>query len=404
MVRPPKHAFTTSRATPARLAVVVLLVLAAGAAASLLAAPPAPAYDKWMHDGASDCIVCHQAGEIRPGICEFCHGGFQTTGTDTCWSCHQPGEDMSAYQTSVGCSAVCHVRRPNANIYDVVFTHGTAPHDGADYAPCLDCHGVSVSFNDPDDSPHHDAVTQQPPTCQKCHDGGYASAVSNHDSVDPACTSCHTGMNIPPQPATCNTCHSAATFGTMVCTDCHSEAGELHTQAVHTPDPTVPDCTTCHSGYTKHAGKVACTTCHAKATAFHHDVTTTAGVKNCTSCHTKKHAGKKVAQAKCATCHKGNAPASKPRAQHSQKITRKNGNCGACHSKALHARALGSTLTCATCHRGRFHGQPTIPTSALCRNCHPSAAWHQVGFACVMCHRSAVHNARPSGGYGVVGR
>jgi hypothetical protein len=386
------------RHVAARLAVVALVLLAAGGAASLLAAAPAAAYDDWEHDGAVTCGACHEAGVVTSARCEACHtGGYTTTGTNTCWTCHTPGQDMSAYQSSAGCTAVCHIRRDNANIYDVAYSHGPAPHDGADFAPCLDCHGVSVSFDDPDDSPHHDAVVQQAPTCQQCHNGVIASAVDNHDSVSPACTSCHNGMNIPAQPATCTACHAAATFGVAVCTDCHSAAGTMHLETVHTTTPTVPACTQCHTGYQEHAGKVTCVTCHTRVATFHHGMSADAGKKDCTSCHTKRHAGKKIALAKCAKCHTGNAPAAKPRAQHSLQVKKKK-TCSACHTKALHAKAFGSGMTCSSCHKGRFHAQPTIPKSGRCLDCHAKAARHQVGFACVMCHRSAIHNARPSAG------
>ena len=122
---------------------------------------------------------------------------------------------------------------------------------------------------------------------------------------------------------------------------------------------------------------------------------TTTTVKNCRSCHAKRHAGKNVAQSKCATCHKGTGTGPAAKAQHSTHASPRATSCSACHSQRLHASALGSGITsCRTCHKGKFHaGQRTPPQQrvhGLPRARRPA----RQRVRCALCHRSAVHNAQ----------
>lgn len=368
---------------------VVLLLACAGAAAALaFSAAPAHAFGTWEHDGASQCSACHTAAVVTDQQCTTCHAGFVSVPGDTCWSCHAPGADTSTLSSpSAACSQDCHLYDTSLKLYATAFTHGLEPHLGASGfgKTCLDCHSTSAGIADPDGSPHHSGKTvAPPPTCRDCHDGVIAVAQVSHDGVD--CIRCHTGMNIPAVPAACYTCHVEKTFGAADCRACH--ANEIHNAA-----PSAGTCTTCHSGYRKHAGSVACTKCHTNAAAFHHG-TAAMKSKRCGSCHTKKHAGRVVSLGKCATCHKGNAPTARPRVQHSSQITKKR-VCSACHSKALHAKARGAKLTCRTCHTAKFHARQPRPSNSVCLRCHSRASSHAVGFACVICHRRTVHDATP---------
>jgi hypothetical protein len=381
-------------------------LLGAGAGVSALRAAPAHAFDGWQHDGATDCTPCHNT-VTTPGdsSCQACHGSaFKPVPGFNCWSCHAPGQDTSAWQTSAGCSTTCHLWNPSTLAYDVTFTHGTTPHLGASGfgKTCTDCHGVSLSPVDPDGSPHHSGQTLAPPTCRDCHNGTIASKKANHDSVKPPCTACHTGMNIPPQPQTCNKCHAARTFGKRVCTSCHSPTGIFKQEQVHNTHPTVGACTSCHKGLQKHAGRVACKTCHSKAKPFHHHVAKTPGFPKCTKCHAVTHSVWRIPASKCASCHKGKNAAARHAVQHSARITR-SVTCTRCHNLQVHARAFTSSITCGTCHGSGFHGRKFIPSSSSCLRCHGSAAAHAVGFPCLICHASAVHNARPTAG-GLIGR
>ena len=368
------------------LVVTLIGVACLLAAAALLAfAAPAQAFPQWAHGGLpeTECSSCHlSAGGATDDACTFCHGGFKPTDGKDCWDCHEPGADTSGLSSpSSACSQECHLYSDFDKAYLTPYTHGALPHDGASgYGPtCLDCHSTSVSITDPGTSPHHDGVAQQAPTCVDCH-----PSQKSHDGA--ACEDCHDGMNLPPRPATCTTCHDAAVFGGADCASCH--AGQIHN-----PAPDVGTCQSCHKGYQKHAGELNCTACHTNAKSFHHK-TQAPKVKSCRSCHAKKHDGKSVSGSKCASCHKGSAPSSKPRAQHSSKITKKY-TCSLCHSKGLHAKAYGASMTCRTCHKSRFHAVQAIPGSSICINCHGSARYHANGYRCTTCHRGAVHDTTP---------
>jgi hypothetical protein len=157
--------------------------------------------------------------------------------------------------------------------------------------------------------------------------------------------------------------------------------------------PGISDCGACHSSPQKHAGKVACTSCHKNAQAFHLYETSSPGFTKCGACHTKRHAGVKIATSKCASCHKGSSGRS---AQHSSNVTKKF-VCGGCHSKKLHASAVsGSVKNCRTCHAGKYHASQRTPPKSTCRRCHSVALRHDNGYQCTLCHRRAIHNSRPS--------
>lgn len=259
----------------------------------------------------------------------------------------------------------------------------------------------------------HDSGTPTDATCTACH--------SNFVSVpDNACWSCHfpgqdTSSLSSPSSACSQACHLynpadkgytiAFTHGTNphlgstpACLDCHQTSPGIADpgQSPHHNGPQqFDDCTACHVGFQKHAGKVSCTSCHASAAAFHEYRASSPGFKNCRSCHAKKHAGRNVPERKCAACHKGRGSGAAAKARHSASVTKKR-VCSACHSKPLHAVRRGSRITsCGTCHKGRFHAAQRTPGSSVCTGCHGRATRHSDGFACALCHRGAIHNARP---------
>jgi hypothetical protein len=380
------------------------VALAAGLllAAATLCAPPALAYSDWIHDSIppetdpDSCAVCHEGGTSNTSCTALCHRGFEVTPgamvdgrfPETCWSCHAPGEDTGTFSSpSAACSQECHLFNEFSRTYSIPSSHGVEPHLGAEppYGVCLDCHTTSLGYSSPGDSPHHDGVASQVPTCTDCHDGTYASAQVSHDGV--SCEGCHDDMNLPAVPATCTTCHAASTFGSKDCRACHA-------RQIHNATPEVGSCTSCHTGgYQKHAGALQCTSCHTNATAFHH-ATATPAVKTCRNCHAMRHAGAKVSGSRCADCHRGSAPAAKPRAQHSSSVTRKF-VCTGCHSKQLHARSRGASTTCRTCHRGRYHASQSRPGNSVCTSCHKTASHHAVGYTCTTCHRRDIHDSTP---------
>jgi hypothetical protein len=271
------------------------------------------------------------------------------------------------------------------------------------------------------------------------HDGavGCGACHSSGTPTDASCTSCHPGFVSYPDD-TCWTCHypgqdtsTLSTPGTACSQECHlwnaaqkayitpsthganphlgssSDCTACHPTSVSIFDPgSSPhhsgqaagfnDCAACHSGYQQHANKVQCTKCHTTAEAFHLYTATSPGFKNCRACHAKRHAGKAVANSKCATCHKGTGSGPAKAAQHAKSISKKY-VCGTCHSQKLHASAVSQRVkSCRTCHRGNFHAAQRAPAKSICLNCHPSASRHDNGFQCTLCHRRAVHNRRPS--------
>lgn len=382
--------------TVRRLALVALL---AGVCLALLATP-AQAYINWAHDGIPSgdtwetCVWCHDEPP-SDATCTACHRGFEVAPTplvdgrfpQTCWTCHEPGADTSAYSSSsAACTQECHLYSPVSSGYSLTFSHGPDPHEGSrpPYGECLDCHQTSLGISLPGGSPHHDAVDVEGLACTRCHNGVIAGAQQTHDGQD--CEACHDGMDLPAVPATCTQCHAAGTFGAQDCRSCHAAQ-------IHDATPDVGSCTSCHTGYQKHAGAATCTSCHTNAAAFHHG-TAAPVAKGCRSCHAMKHDGRSVSGARCADCHKGSAPPAKPRAQHSTSVTKKY-VCSGCHSQKLHARAEGAKTTCRSCHKAKYHAlQPRVASSA-CLRCHADAKPHAGGRACASCHRSVVHDPTP---------
>ncbi len=267
--------------------------------------------------------------------------------------------------------------------------------------------------------------------------GSCVCHTSNATPTDAGCTTCHTGFQSPTG-ETCWSCHapgedtstlsstSAAcsqtchlwdeytraydisfTHGTNPhlgstpnCLDCHgtsSTASDPGQSPHHNASQQgFSDCTACHTGFAKHAGQVACLTCHPKAVAFHLYQATSPGFKSCSSCHSMKHAGKTVPQSKCAACHTGSGAGGGAQAQHSSTISEGHA-CGICHKQKLHAKALGSGITgCQTCHKGLYHAKQKLPTRTVCLTCHATARSHANGFQCTICHSSAIHNLRPT--------
>ncbi len=385
----------------ARLALALVASWAGAALLLALGAAPAQAFVTWAHGGIpptptpETCLWCHDGRPSDASCTALCHRGFRSTPDavvagrfpQRCWSCHEPGRDTSGLSaSSSACSQGCHLYSPVVKAYTVAYSHGADPHLGAapPYGECLDCHETSVTVSDPGRSPHHDGVDAQAPSCVRCHDGVVAGAQVSHGPAD--CEDCHEGMNLPAVPASCAACHAPAVFGAGDCRACHADL-------IHDPAPDVGTCTSCHTGYRRHAGAVACTRCHADSTRVHHG-TAAPTARKCRSCHAVRHAGSNVGNARCADCHRGDAPASKPRAQHSSSIT-KRFVCSGCHRQRLHASAVGAATTCRSCHTGRFHAaQPKVP-AARCLACHTRARAHSGGLRCVICHRSAVHAPNP---------
>ncbi|MFA4964304.1 MAG: hypothetical protein WC709_01490 [Thermoleophilia bacterium] len=280
-----------------------------------------------------------------------------------------PAAALSAWQhdSAVGCS--CH--------------SGSPPTD----ATCTACHSGFVSVPDK--------------TCWSCHAPGQDT--SSLSSPSAACSqSCHLYDSFDKRYTAEFTHGTSPHLGASAeCLACHTTSAGIASPAAsphHNGPQEFDACGVCHGNYQKHAGAVACASCHPRAAAFHTFQASSPGFKRCTGCHTKRHAGRLVPLGKCASCHKGSGPGVQSRAQHSASVTKKRTcNQTGCHAKPLHASRRGSGIKrCARCHTSKFHARQAKPSSSVCVSCHSRAPRHANGFGCVLCHRRAVHQAWPT--------
>jgi len=206
------------------------------------------------HGTLKSCTPCHDGGMKRPsvpGVCVTCHD----VGTTTPTSC-----------LAGGCHTSKQLHAPGpAGGVDCAGCHSTTHYKAI--ASCTTCHPDRVGY-------HHKGVKATPlADCGGCHDGRIASARKAHAGL--TCAKCHTGMARPPVPATCQDCHDAQTFGSAVCTTCHSKTGMIGKETVHATDPVATvSCTTCHKKH--YEGLGACDTCHGSHAETHHGTATLA--------------------------------------------------------------------------------------------------------------------------------
>jgi hypothetical protein len=215
-----------------------------------------------------------------------------------------------------------------ALLVTVVLALATAPppasafsqwqHDGA--TGCL-CHNKGTPTDASCTLCHVDFKSFPGQTCWSCHYPGQDT--STLSSPSSACSQeCHL-WNSAQKAYTTPFTHGANPHlgSSPACLDCHPtsvgvfEPGQSPHHSGQAEGFT--QCGVCHSNQ-MHAGKVACTTCHADAEAFHLYQASSPGFKQCGSCHAMRHAGVKVPASKCATCHKGSSGLA---AQHSTTIT-----------------------------------------------------------------------------------
>jgi hypothetical protein len=270
----------------------------------------------------------------------------------------------------------------------------TWQHDGA--TGCV-CHDQGTPTDSSCQGCHPGFESYPDMTCWSCHAPGQDTSTLSTPSS--ACSQeCHLWNSVQKQYITPSTHGTDPHLGsTTACLACHPTSVSVFdpgSSPHHSGQATgFSSCGTCHSSPQKHAGKVACTSCHADAQAFHLYEASSPGFKKCGSCHTMRHAGAKVAASRCAQCHKGSS--GRP-AQHSSSVTKKF-VCSGCHTKRLHASAVSNAVkSCRTCHSGRYHAAQRTPGNSTCERCHSIAKRHDNGYRCTLCHRRAVHNRRPS--------
>jgi hypothetical protein len=398
------------------------------------------------HDAAAavepSCADCHNGtlAKLPPAshsdgqhtVCASCHDGMSLP---SCAGCHvgnaSSGGPQVTYSNDLSCDdAKCHGKIKN--------------HVGTDItkAACTDCHtahyeslGACTKCHTDPQKPHHATSTAVPlDQCATCHDGGIATAPSNHAGFGTDCVSCHTGMD-KPSLADCAVCHvgkpgstapQVTYTGVKTCADsgCHARI-KNH---AGTPIAAVA-CTTCHDAHFESLG--TCTTCHDDTDGYHHGTAQPTRLNDCAGCHdgviasapkghsgygtdcTSCHKGMDIPSGQCMTCHdkaQGKVPAVKSTndlscgdASCHAKVRNHQGTsiskvaCTTCHQE--HYKSLG---TCTTCHgdaQKHHHGKTKATPLSKCETCHDgkiaSARQSHAGAACSACHDAMTPAAVP---------
>src|SRR5665647_3056203 len=147
-----------------RRSLVGLVLTLAVVAGFGIAAPQAWAHNSYVHGGIGtwDCGACHLNGrtEYPPvnEVCNDCHPGYAVPSASTmCWTCHNPGQDMTSASTAAACTQACHLLdAPAATVA------GTPHNPHPDRGVCTTCHNVSTSPTTANGSPHHTATAPPP--------------------------------------------------------------------------------------------------------------------------------------------------------------------------------------------------------------------------------------------------
>ena len=391
--------------------------------------------------GGEDCVSCHSYTTFTTGntlmshagvsltSCATCHGGTYASvgvvGKNTshvtvnngldCSSCHSTtvftvGSGFSAPNWTMNHTAngntsscaTCHVSTASFGTTPIV-SQATHPTHITTTADCGSCHTSTSAGGFPTwvmGATQHTANGNGTSGCASCHDSSKATAFYNVTLVtDPS------PPHIPVAGVACESCHTATfTVGAFttsglpfannhslvtatLCSTCHvpnvatsSFTGVMAQNGgaigVH-PTESITTCDSCHtasntSGYTTFAG----------ATGAHTSNPLTATNATCASCHGGGTAG---------TVGVGggkNMPAN-----HSPIGSV---DCGSCHAytsfdtwtaAGVHS-AIGSTITCASCHTGATAGT-TIVTTVVGKPTGTGAASHiSTTLDCVNCHSS----------------
>jgi len=150
------HRETAHRSRRSRSLVVLLLAMAI-VAVSGIAAQQASAFSSYEHGTTNgSCTSCHTVNTSTPPTnadCITCHTGYVTlVSGKTCWTCHNPGQDMSAVGPGApaSCTAACHLKDA-----PTVTVAGTPHNPHATRGVCTTCHTVSQSPTNANGSPHH---------------------------------------------------------------------------------------------------------------------------------------------------------------------------------------------------------------------------------------------------------
>jgi hypothetical protein len=302
-------------------------------------APPHPAPSD-IHTSASSCassgLLCHPSANlvtIHANValgCQACHNGTGTLSTD-CVTCH-PGkhadkttQHTAAWQSCTG-AASCHTR-------NVITIHAQPGGPG-----CIACH-----------APGTVASTR----CVNCHTNPapHQREAASHAITASCAPSCHAATDAEVlHNFDCGRCHWQNTPPSLVCSDCHKDAGHLSLHVVVRTDTCAAN--GCHDASDTNLTTIhkTCDECH-KSTKPGVVAAIAAGNKGCANCHgfsdhTTQHAvTRNDTCAAVAPCH-GNSD--------TNLITIHKNNCDTCHattaSDQVKAAIAANNTGCANCH------------------------------------------------------
>ncbi|MBS1817966.1 MAG: hypothetical protein JSU08_08560 [Acidobacteria bacterium] len=277
-----------------------------------------------------DCAACHKQPPMRVAL-----------RADTCAACHV---DVHRGTFKQDCKA-CH----NENGF------GKAPFDHAQTRFAL--------------TGKHEALT-----CEKCHTSPAAQPtapaakrVADFRGLSTTCVSCHTDVHQGQLGASCETCHTSASFRVSSFT--------------HKSDP---------SFFAGQHASLTCEKCHVPSAprATRTDLPVALNVryrdlpKACASCHEDAHLGQEPAT--CETCHTITSP--------------KFAVPGFSHARTSFAlTGKHETAACAVCHKRETGQFPKGPGTAIrfsglaheCRSCHQDVHLGQLSGACETCHATS---------------
>jgi nitrate/TMAO reductase-like tetraheme cytochrome c subunit len=307
----------------------------------------------------TSCTSCHADGSWRTTKVDHSRTSFALVGkhaTLACDACHKQPAVQVKLQQADRC-ATCHA--------DV--------HRGNFSQDCKACHsefGFDRAVFDHSTTGFSLEGKHAGIACADCHKGvvigerAGVRLVADFSGLKTACASCHADVHRGQLGATCETCHTPATFGVTSFT--HPQSPEFFAG--------------------QHAA-VACAACHVPAASVAPagqgaavlDVTFRNLSMACASCHKDVHLGQEGAA--CAACHTVQQA--------------KFAVSDFAHTKtAFPLTGRHASVACADCHKeetgvfpaGRGTAIRLKGTSTECRSCHADVHLGQLGSACATCH------------------
>ena len=249
------------------------------------------------------------------------------------------------------------------------YTHGASPHDGASgfglRASTATAPAVSIIGPRRQSAPRRYSPAGSP-TCDRL-----SPSTSQEEPRRRRRAHCHDGMNIPPRPAACNDVPPDAASSARA--DCTSPAMRPR---IHNDAPDVGTCQSCHVPATRSTpgSSPAPSAIRASEVLPSQARRTTEGQGLPELSCEEARRQERLPGSKCASCHKGNAPAAKPPALSTRRPSRRSTPARCATRRGFTPTADGArNITCRSCHKGKFHASQATPSNSVCTSCHSSA-------------------------------